>query len=120
MRRKAYYIIFTIFVLVWGIWYMSNYPDIIKNQNEDYVAGNLNESDIVIEENESVPYIININKADAYELESLDGIGEKKAQSIIEYRNEHGPFKSKNELLNVKGIGESILNNIEDKIKLEE
>jgi competence protein ComEA len=48
---------------------------------------------------------ININTADLAQLETLNGIGPTKAQAIIQYRKEHGSFKSVNELDNVKGIG---------------
>ena len=48
---------------------------------------------------------VNINTADLAQLETLNGIGPTKAQAIIQYRKEHGSFKSVNELDNVKGIG---------------
>lgn len=50
---------------------------------------------------------VNINSADAATLaSSIKGVGEKKAQAIVQYRKEHGPFKSVDELANVPGIGE--------------
>ena len=48
---------------------------------------------------------INLNTASAAELEALNGIGAAKAEAIVEYRKEHGAFKSVDELANVKGIG---------------
>lgn len=48
---------------------------------------------------------ININTADVELLTFLHGIGEKKAQAIVDYRNEHGPFKNIQQLDQVKGIG---------------
>lgn len=48
---------------------------------------------------------ININTADVATLASLNGIGESKAQAIIEYREANGPFASTADLANVKGIG---------------
>jgi competence protein ComEA len=48
---------------------------------------------------------ININTASADELLQLKGIGEKKAASIIEFREKQGPFKSPEDLLKVPGIG---------------
>ena len=59
---------------------------------------------------------ININSADVSELASLDGIGEKKAQSIVEYRKRNGRFRAVEELTDVNGIGESILELNRDKI----
>ena len=54
-------------------------------------------------------YRININTAGADELTRCDGLGEKTAQAIIEYRNNNGKYKSVDELLNIKGIGEKKL-----------
>ncbi|MDQ2639894.1 MAG: ComEA family DNA-binding protein [Pseudomonadota bacterium] len=49
---------------------------------------------------------VNINTADATTLaKELKGIGLKRAQDIVEYRQKHGPFKSADELALVKGIG---------------
>ena len=58
--------------------------------------------------------VININTADVYELQRLPGIGEARAQDIVAYREEHGPFQSVDELDNVKGIGEGILAGLRD------
>ena len=61
---------------------------------------------------------ININNASLLELISLPGIGEKKAQSIIEYREKVGIFKSKEDIKKVKGIGEGIYTKIKDIIEI--
>jgi competence protein ComEA len=56
---------------------------------------------------------VNINKADAKEIASaLKGIGPAKAEAIVKYRKKNGPFKSVDDLKNVKGIGEKIISNI--------
>ncbi len=53
---------------------------------------------------------VNVNTADAKTLSAnISGIGPKKAEAIIAYRNEKGPFKSIKELINVKGIGLKII-----------
>ena len=52
---------------------------------------------------------VNINKADAETLQKLSGIGEKKAQAIIDYRNKVGKIKSAAELSNIDGIGEATI-----------
>lgn len=61
---------------------------------------------------------VSINKASKEDLMTLKGIGETKALAIINYRKEHGSFKSISELQNVKGIGKSIFEKIKDYIKL--
>tara|TARA_R110002050_G_scaffold57423_3_gene129004 strand:+ start:144309 stop:144653 length:345 start_codon:yes stop_codon:yes gene_type:complete len=48
---------------------------------------------------------ININTATQSELQALNGVGEKTAAAIIQYREENGMFKSVDDLVNVKGIG---------------
>ena len=50
--------------------------------------------------------LIDLNQADAAQLESLPAIGEVTAARIIEYRQENGGFKKIEELMNVRGIGE--------------
>ena len=47
---------------------------------------------------------VNVNTADAETLAKLPGIGEAKAQAILDYRAEHGPFAKLAELENVSGI----------------
>ena len=51
------------------------------------------------------PGIVNINTADSDVLTTLPGIGKVTAEKIIQYRDKHGKFKAKNELINIKGIG---------------
>ena len=63
---------------------------------------------------------VNINKADAATLSAeLVGVGDKKAEAIIAYREANGPFKSAGELAKVKGIGESTLMKNADNIVTE-
>lgn len=62
---------------------------------------------------------IDINKASAKEIAtSLNGIGDKKAEEIVNYREKHGDFKSIDELTNVKGIGVKTLEKNRHNIKL--
>ncbi|HJE15643.1 MAG TPA: helix-hairpin-helix domain-containing protein [Lapidilactobacillus dextrinicus] len=63
-----------------------------------------------------VPNKINLNQADATQLQQVSGIGPKKAADIIDYRQKDGPFKSVDELTNVNGIGEKTLANIRDEL----
>ena len=59
---------------------------------------------------------VNINQADAKTIaKSLNGVGIKKAEAIVKYREENGPFKSTDELAKVKGIGDkTVLKNKTD------
>ena len=63
-------------------------------------------------------YLVNINKASKTKLMELDGIGEKTAEKIIEYRNIN-LFKNISELLNVEGIGDSKYEAIKSKISID-
>ncbi len=59
---------------------------------------------------------VNINEASADELEQVDGIGERTAQSIVDYRGKHGRFSSVDELDDVQGIGDSTLRRIRGRL----
>lgn len=62
---------------------------------------------------------IDINTADAATLAAvLDGVGEAKAQAIVAYREEHGPFESVDQLAEVKGIGLKTLEKNRDRISI--
>lgn len=58
--------------------------------------------------------LININTADKDLLMMLPGIGEKRARDILDYREQHGDFSKIEDIKNVKGIKESIYDNIKD------
>ncbi|MDG1074177.1 MAG: helix-hairpin-helix domain-containing protein [Methylophilaceae bacterium] len=55
---------------------------------------------------------VNINTATKAELQTLKGIGANKADAIIQYRKDHGNFKSVNDLSHVKGLGPKIIKKI--------
>ncbi len=62
---------------------------------------------------------VNLNTADAATLQrELNGIGATKAKAIVAYREANGPFASVDELLEVKGIGASILAKNRDKLSI--
>ena len=62
---------------------------------------------------------VNINKADATEISSaLKGIGMKKAQAIVDYREKNGSFSSAEDLTLVKGIGSRTVSKLKDDILL--
>ena len=62
------------------------------------------------------PQKIDLNRADPWLLQALPGIGESRAQAIVDYRNENGPFKRIEDLLQVKGIGGGTFDKIKDYI----
>lgn len=66
------------------------------------------------EENKNIK--VNINTANLEKLQSLPGIGASTAQKILDYKTEHGNFKTIEDLKNVKGIGESKFNVLKDYI----
>ena len=64
---------------------------------------------------------VNVNSADAARLaEVLDGVGVKRAQAIVQYRNEQGAFRVPMDLVNVKGIGVDTVERNEAKIRLQD
>lgn len=60
--------------------------------------------------------LININIADATQLQALPGIGPAIAERIIQYRQTHGPFKNTEDIKNVQGIGDKKYEAIKDLI----
>ena len=63
----------------------------------------------------AVPGKVNINTADAAQLEALDGIG-----PTLAYREEHGPFADIESIMDVNGIGEGIFETIRQQITVED
>lgn len=62
------------------------------------------------------PQRIDINRAEAWLLEALPGIGKTLAQRVVDYRQQHGPFRNTNELLKVAGVGVKTYEQIKDLI----
>jgi len=62
--------------------------------------------------------VINVNKANSAQLQSLNGIGPSKADEIIKYRKVHGGFKSVDELVEVKGIGPKTLQKFKGQVTI--
>jgi len=70
-------------------------------------------------EEEAASVVVNINTASAEELVALEGIGEKTAQNIVEYRDANGPFAAIDDIKNVKGIGDKKFEKIKENIAVE-
>jgi competence protein ComEA len=62
---------------------------------------------------------VNINQATVKELSSLPGVGKKRAEAIIAYREKNGKFGAIEDIKKVEGIGKDILEKIKDHIVLE-
>ena len=63
---------------------------------------------------------VNINTAGAETLSSeLSGIGQSKAEAIVAYREQHGPYKQIEDLVNVKGIGTATIDRLKSSLTLE-
>lgn len=59
---------------------------------------------------------VNLNQASLEELESIKGVGPALAERIIAYRNENGKFKTAEDLMNVKGIGQAKFGRIKEQV----
>jgi competence ComEA-like helix-hairpin-helix protein len=63
---------------------------------------------------------VNINTADKDALMTLKGIGEKRADAIIAYREQYGPFKSVDQLAEIEGIGQSFIDSNRELLAVED
>ena len=72
----------------------------------------------IVTGNADVSGKVNINTAGKEELMTLTGIGEAKAQSILDYREEHGKFGSIEDLMLIEGIKEGVFNKIKEDITI--
>lgn len=111
-------------IIVYSSYQVENFKK-VKEEEQQIQDGCINgvnevENDACIEENgeEKESTLVSINTATLEELMTLEGIGEAKAKSIIAYREEHGPYQAIEDLLNVSGIGESLLAKIKENITL--
>ena len=91
--------------------YIANKNDITKESRNTNSESNTSNSQGVSNT------IVNINTATIEQLKTLNGIGDSKAKSIIEYREQNGGFKSKEDIKNVTGIGEKMFERIKEQIE---
>ena len=91
----------------------------VSSSNEYYSYGeNTNGSSNVNSKKDESNKKVNINTANKEELDTLPGIGEATAGKIIDYRNKNGKFKTKEEIKEVSGIGDSKYERIKDLIEI--
>lgn len=83
----------------------------VPNKNEPQPN---NERTVIAKKSDSAK--INLNTATANELQMLEGIGAKKAEQIIAYRETHGHFKDVTELKGIPGIGDKRIESLKDKL----
>lgn len=89
-----------------------------KNNASKNNASKNNASNLSAQNTANTGMKISLNNASLTELQQLNGVGEKKAQAIVQYRQQNGKFKSIDELQNVKGIGPKLLEKNKAKLSL--
>lgn len=122
MVKKVEIVLFAIAILLCGVTFAVaverdnspieisvSMPLLIKEINDEFI------SEAMIEKTDDK---VNINTANEYELQSLDGIGKVKAKNIVEYRKNY-KFSVKEELMNVSCIGEKTFQKIKNHITVD-
>ncbi|MHA3224958.1 helix-hairpin-helix domain-containing protein [Globicatella sulfidifaciens] len=92
-------------------------PNINQTLEEEFSLVNHFANEITEEPHNDLK--ININVADVAELTLLPGIGEKKAQAIIDYREEYGSYQTIEDLMNVSGIGQKTFDKLSSMISVQ-
>lgn len=90
----------------------------IANKNEVIKGSQSTESSSSSKDTGNSDKKININTANLEELKTLNGVGDAKAKSIIEYREKNGGFKSIDDIKNVTGISEKMFEKIKEQIEI--
>ncbi len=85
----------------------------IASLDNDEITGNTTS---ISNDTSNLNKFVNINTASKEQISTLEGIGESKALKIIDYRENNGPFKRKEDIMNVEGIGEKLYEAIKDSI----
>ena len=91
-------------------------PTIDDEKTGNYITEDSGQGVILSEDSLSENSMVNINKADETELQTLSGIGPSLASKIVEYRTKHGKFSKIEDIKNVTGIGDSKFESIKDSI----
>lgn len=85
---------------------------LLFNTNLAYAEPTVKSEAVVIHQ------VVHLNQSTMDDLVTLKGVGHKKAQAILAYREQMGAFKSLQELTQVKGIGEKVLIDNKDRLKI--
>ena len=86
----------------------------VAKEGEDVPALGSSESSATSSASAEKTGKVHLNRATETELQTVSGIGQKRAQDIIAYREANGPFRSVDDLKNVSGIGEKTLEKLRD------
>ncbi len=123
-RKKLLRGLFLVIICITcGIMYVNRHsPDTVIDVSEPAVEAET-EADItpspqMTDARDIGPQLIDINRAGVAELMTLNGIGEKKAMSIVEFRTKNGLFASIEDIMKVPGIKEGTFSKIRDMIKV--
>ena len=86
----------------------------MAKEGEDVPAAGSSASPTPSSASSEKPGKVHLNRATEAELQTVSGIGQKRASDIIAYREANGPFRSVEDLKNVSGIGEKTLEKLKD------
>ncbi|MFV3382757.1 ComEA family DNA-binding protein [Pseudomonas sp. NY15354] len=87
---------------------------------EPTTVGAVKEPMLLVHQVDAQSALVDLNKADAATLQrELNGIGKAKADAIVAYREANGPFTSVDELLEIKGVGNALLERNRSKVTVE-
>lgn len=87
-----------------------------QDENKSLLIANSSSSATI---SDSTSGIVNINTATQEELQTISGIGEKRAKDIVAYREQNGLFKSVDELSNISGIGTKTLEKLKSEVSID-
>lgn len=87
-----------------------------QDENKSLLIANSSSSATI---SDSTFGIVNINTATQEELQTISGIGEKRAKDIVAYREQNGLFKSVDELSNISGIGTKTLEKLKSEVSID-
>ena len=107
MKLQKWMITFSVLVLS-----MMHYSLSAQANDKSTSVSSMSANSVYMQDTAQVANSVNINTASAEELSSLPGVGMKKAEAIINYRELNGDFASTEEIVNVKGIGPKMLEKI--------